>query len=100
VATTDLIGAPERTRTTAPLPPAASAALSRLERTSIAPAVVRAVTEYETAALHAVELSDLALLGGLSDLDADSLAAAEDLMAGARATLAKAGRLDLIGVAA
>jgi hypothetical protein len=81
----------------APLSPAASAALARLERTSIAPAVVRAVTEYETAALHAVELSDLAAIGDLSDLDADSLAHAEDLKLGARAALAKAGRLDLIG---
>jgi hypothetical protein len=71
-----------------------------LERTSIAPAVVGAVTVYERAALHAVELSDLAAIGVLSDLDADSLAHAEDLMAGARAVLAEAGRLDLIGVAA
>jgi hypothetical protein len=85
---------------TAPLSPAAAAALARLERTSIAPAVVGAVTVYERAALHAVELSDLAAIGVLSDLDADSLAHAEDLMAGARATLAEAGRLDLIGVAA
>ena len=82
---------------TAPLPSAAAEALARLERTSIAPAVVGAVTQYESAALQAVELSDLALVGLLSDLDADSLVHAEDLMADARTVLASAGLLHLVG---
>jgi hypothetical protein len=84
---------------TTPLPPAAAAALAKLECTSIAPAVVRAVTEYETAALHAVELSDLALIDAMSDVDAHSLLDALDLMAAARKALAKAGHLDLIEAA-
>ena len=60
-------------------------------------AELAAVTQYETAAVHVVQLAALAAGGQMSDLDADSLAAAEDLMAAAWATLAKAGRLDLIG---
>jgi hypothetical protein len=99
LATTDLIGALRRIdravdETTAPLPPAAVAALARAE--SRLP-VVRAVTQYETAAVHAVQLAALAASGRMSDLDAESLAVAEDLMAAARKTLADAGRLDLIG---
>lgn len=83
---------------TAPLPPAAVDALAALE---LHFPLIEAVTQYETAAVHAVQLAALAESGvKLSDLDADSLAHAEDLMAGARATLAAAGRLDLIGVAA
>ncbi|WP_265560822.1 hypothetical protein [Streptomyces hygroscopicus] len=85
---------------TAPLPPAAVLALRSLElRLSVPAAVVRAVTEYETAAVHARQLAAVAESGGMSDLDADSLAVAEDLMAASRATLAQAGRLDLIGAA-
>jgi hypothetical protein len=95
---------------TAPLPPAASAALARVERalfcpesesvvTVLPPEVVRAVAVFETAAVHAVQLAALAESGDMTDLDADSLAAAEDLMAGARATLAEAGALHLIGAA-
>lgn len=84
------------TRPTAPLPKPAADALARLERTSIAPTVVRAVTQYRSAALHAVELSDLALVGLLSDLDTDSLAHAEDLMAAARTVLADADLLYLV----
>lgn len=100
MATTDLIGAHERTRT-APLPTAAVAAMDHLGlRLRFPKPIVDAVVVYETAAVHAAELSTLALLGRLKDLDADSLAHAEDLMAGARATLAAAGRLDLIGVLA
>ena len=44
-------------------------------------------------------LAGVAAASPMSDLDADSLAHAEDLMAGAHATLADAGRLDLIEVA-
>lgn len=82
---------------TAPLPALAVDAASRL--TAAFP-LVEAVTVYETATVRVVQLAALAESGRLSDLDADSLAHAEDLMAGARATLAKAGRLDLIGGAA
>lgn len=99
MATTDLIGAQTRTDhtgDTAPLPASALPALTRLE--SAFP-VVRAATVYETASVHAVQLAALAEADRLSDLDADSLAHAEELMAGARATLAAAGRLDLIGEA-
>lgn len=116
-------------RPTAPLPTAASAALSRLESafpavlaeqhriervaaglrngetavingtpvTAVSMAVAEAVTRYETASVHAVQLAARAESGGLSDLDADSLAHAEDVMAGAKATLAEAGMLHLIG---
>lgn len=99
MATTDLIGAPERTDhegDTAPLPASAVVLLDRLLAES---PLVRAVAQYETAAERAVQLAVLAETGTMSDLDADSLAAAEDVMAAARTVLAKAGRLDLIGEA-
>lgn len=100
MATTDLIGAQTRTdrpTPSAPLPSAALAAMRSLElRLTFPAAVVEAVTRYETAAVHARDLAAVAASGGMSDLDADSLAAAEDLMAGAQAVLADAGRLDLI----
>ncbi len=79
---------------TVPLPDPAVDAASRL---SAAFPLVEAVTVYESATVRAVQLAALAEAGRLSDLDADSLAHAEDMMAGARATLAAAGRLDLIG---
>ncbi|MER8004791.1 hypothetical protein [Streptomyces sp. NPDC094149] len=65
--------------------------------TVVSLAVAEAIRVFETASLHAAQLAARAESGGMSDLDADSLAHAEDLMAGARAELAKAGRLDLIG---
>lgn len=52
---------------------------------------------YRTAKALARKLGNAALDPELSDLDADSLAHAEDVMDGLRAALAKAGRLDLIG---
>lgn len=61
-------------------------------------AELAAVTEYETAAMHAAQLAAVAESGRMTDLDADSLAAAEDLMAAAQARLADAGRLDLLGL--
>lgn len=100
MATTDLIGAQERTNRegdTAPLSSAAAEALAALVPSF---PLVQAVAQYETAAVHAVQLAALAEADKLSDLDADSLAHAEDLMAGARKTLADAGHLDLIGGAA
>lgn len=82
---------------TAPLPLSAESALRRLElRLTVPPAIVRAVTDYETAAVHAADLAAVAETGRMSDLDADSLAAAEDLMAASRATLAAASQLHLV----
>ncbi|MFJ6559940.1 hypothetical protein ACIQMV_08665 [Streptomyces sp. NPDC091412] len=84
---------------TAPLPSSSLLAMRRLDLAltlPVSPAVVRAVTEYETAAVHAKDLAAVAESGRMSDLDADSLAAAEDLMAGARETLTAAGWLELI----
>jgi hypothetical protein len=82
------------TAPTAPLPAAASSAPARLHA---AFPLVQAVAVYETAAVHAAQLAARAESGRMSDLDADDLAHAEELMAGAAATLAAAGRLDLIG---
>ncbi|MEZ3180760.1 hypothetical protein KYY02_19330 [Streptomyces pimonensis] len=81
---------------TAPLSASAAALLDRLQAEF---PLVRAVAQYETAAMHAVQLAALAVAGEMTDLDADSLAAAEDVMSAARAVLAEAGRLDLIGEA-
>ncbi|WP_435595890.1 hypothetical protein [Streptomyces albogriseolus] len=85
------------TSTTVPTAPLPAAALPALARLHAAFPVVQAVTVYETAAVHAAQLAALAEADKLDDLDADSLAHAEDLMAGAAATLASAGRLDLLG---
>jgi hypothetical protein len=82
---------------TAPLPPAAVEAVSRIEANF---PLIRAATQYQTAAVHAVQLAALAEADELSDLDAKSLALSQDLMADAYARLAEAGRLDLIEVAA
>ncbi|MYU20793.1 hypothetical protein [Streptomyces sp. SID8352] len=77
------------------LPPEGMKALARLAQHF---PLIQAATRYETAARRAAELAGLAKSGRLSDLDADSLAAAEDLMASAHTTLDQAGRLDLIEV--
>jgi hypothetical protein len=60
---------------------------------------VVAVARYRSAEARANELIEIARTGSMSDLAADDLAHNVDLMAGYRAALAKAGRLDLIGVA-
>ena len=65
--------------------------------TAVSLEVAEALTRYEAESVHVVQLAALAEAGHLSDLDADSLAHAEDLRAGARATLAEAGALHLIG---
>lgn len=66
--------------------------------------IAATVATYRKTALRVAALSELADLAEagieLSDMHADDLVHAEDLMAGARAVLAAAGRLDLIGVAA
>jgi hypothetical protein len=58
--------------------------------------VVEAVTVYETAAVHAQHLAAVAMSGRMTDLEADSLVAAEDVMAGALATLTAAGLSHLV----
>ena len=64
-------------------------------------AELSAATGYVTASARAAQLNKRIDDGvKLSALEWDDLAHAEDLMAGARAVLASAGRLDLIGGAA
>jgi hypothetical protein len=61
--------------------------------------VVRAVTVYSTASARTAELSAVAGRRELTVSEADYLEHAQDMLAGARATLAEAGRLDLVEVA-
>jgi hypothetical protein len=82
---------------TAPLSPAAAEALARCIAHF---PIIQAVTQYETAVVHAAQLAHLAESGRMTDLEADSLVVAEDLMAAARETLAAADRLHLLGEAA
>lgn len=86
------------TTPTAPLPPLARVALRSLELKLTYPLpVVRAVTRYEAAAAHAAELAAKAATGeDLPTLDVRSWEFAEELMAGALATLAAAGMLHLV----
>lgn len=86
-------------RPTAPLPSAAVAALARLELRFEAPEVLPAVARHEVASVRTAQLSDWLFRYGLSDADFDSLEFWQDVMRESRATLAKAGRLDLIGAA-
>ncbi|MBZ6102741.1 hypothetical protein [Streptomyces olivaceus] len=93
---TQIVPAPERAENmgTAPLSPKAAAALAKaLPHFPL----VQAVAEYETAAEHAAQLAGVAASGRMTDLQARSLADAEDVMAAARSVLAKAGQLKLIG---
>lgn len=88
-------------RPSAPLPVPAVEALARLEL-RLAPAdIAAAVATYRKAALRVAalgELADLAEAGiELSDMHADDLFHAYQVQAGARATLAEAGMLHLIG---
>jgi len=135
LATTDLIGAQTRADhagDTAPLPPAAEAAMSRLtaafapavaeqhriERivsglhngestvingtpvTAVSLAVAEALTVHETASVRAAELAAKDAAGvDLPALDVRAWEFAEELMAGARATLSAAGQLHLIEAA-
>lgn len=90
---------------TAPLPALTVEALAGLELRLTAPAdLAAAVAQYRKAALRVAALADLADLADagieLSDMHADDLAHAYQLQAGARATLAEAGALHLIGVSA
>jgi hypothetical protein len=87
---------PDHPGDTAPLSPSAAVLLDGLLAQF---PLVRAVAQYETAAERVTQLAPLAETGKMSDLDADSLVAAEDIMAAAHDVLKAAGRLDLIGEA-
>lgn len=80
---------------TAPLSPAASAAVSRLERAFLPLHVVRAVTRYETAALRYDELIARPA-SQLSPAEFDAIGAAQQTMANEFGRLAEAGRTDLL----
>lgn len=111
--TIDLARAPLTSETpTAPLPPAAVEALSRLEcafasrsvadvlaheagsYVRVTPEVQRAVTVYEVASERYRELTNLGRQ--MTGAEFDSLALAQDRIRDARATLATAGQLHLI----
>ncbi|MGW0626459.1 hypothetical protein [Streptomyces sp. NPDC002758] len=86
-------------RPTAPLPQPAADAMRRLELALAAPAVVRAVTRYEVASARTAELSAAMDVRDLTSAEFDALEFAQDVMRESRATLAAAGRLDLIEAA-
>lgn len=101
MATTDLIGAQTRTNregNTAPLPPAAEAALSRLERAFLPLPLVRAVTRYEIAAARYDELIARPA-SDLSPAEFKSIGDAQQTMAESFGVLAQAGRTDLVAPA-
>ncbi|MER6534337.1 hypothetical protein ABT215_11100 [Streptomyces sp900105755] len=81
MANTDLSGVQTRTDNAAdePLPAYLSAAADKLAARF---PHLQAASRFQTAATHAVQLAALAETGAMSDLDADDLAHAEDLMAG------------------
>jgi len=83
------------TTPTAPLPPVAVEALSRLERAFLPLDIVRAVTRYETAALRYDELSGRPV-SGLSPAEVDAWQTAQQTMDAEFAVLADAGRTDLL----
>jgi hypothetical protein len=75
-----------------------SAVINGTPVTAVSLEVAEALTRYETASLHAAELAAQAASGkDLPAVDVRSWEFAEELMAGARATLAEAGMLHLIG---
>lgn len=109
MATTDLIGAPERTKTptptplmlsrpTAPLPQSAADAVARLERAFLPLDIVRAVTVYEIASARYDELVARPA-SELSPAEFDAVGDAQQTIAEAFGVLAGAGRLDLIAPA-
>jgi len=82
---------------TAPLAPAAADALAKLERAFLPLEIRKAVTRYEVASARTAELSHLMDSRDLSGAEFNALFDAQTAMAGARAELKDAGRLDLIG---
>jgi hypothetical protein len=97
VATTDLKGAQTRI-STAPLSPAASAALHRLERAFLPLSLVRAVRRFEAASARRDELA-AKRASQMSAAEFDSFKAAHDAVVESVLTLGAAGRLDLIAPA-
>lgn len=85
-------------RLTAPLPAPAAEALHRLERAFLSLPLVRAVTRYEVATARYDELVALDART-MTGAQFDSFAAAQQTIAESLATLAAAGRLDLIAPA-
>ena len=79
----------------APLPSAAEAALSRLDRAFLPLSLVRAVTRYEIAAARYDELIARPA-SELSPAEFDSIGMAQQTMAEAFGVLAEAGRTDLV----
>lgn len=65
--------------------------------TAVSLVVAEAVTRYEVASVRTAELSHLMDQRTLSAAEFDVLEHAQDVMAGAKATLAEAGMLHLIG---
>lgn len=80
---------------TAPLPPAAEAALAKLERAFLPLPLIRAVTRYEIAAARYDELIARPA-STLSPAEFDSFQAAEQTLADSFGVLAEAGRTDLV----
>ena len=92
---------------TSPLPPAAEAALHRLDRAfapvhdthsycRMTPELRREVIRYENASARTAELSAAMDSRDLTPAEFDALDFAQDTMRESRSTLAAAGRLDLI----
>lgn len=80
---------------TAPLPPAAEVALSRLDRAFLPLPLVRAVTRYEIAAARYDELIARPA-SDLSPAEFDSIGLAQQTLAESFGVLAEAGRTDLV----
>jgi hypothetical protein len=85
---------------TAPLPPAAAEALARLERRLTTPDVGKAAARYKVASAAIATVSQVMSVRDLTAVEASDFEFVQDVMLDARATLAAAGRLDLIGGAA
>lgn len=98
---TQIVPAPVRAdhhRPTAPLPPAATAALAKLERAHLPLDIARAVAHYEAATARYDELVARPA-STLSPAEFDALGAAQQTVAHEFRVLAEAGRLDLIAPA-
>lgn len=113
MATKNFTGMPERADhlgDTAPLPPAAVSALHRLARAfapvhdthsycRMTPEIRREVIRFENASARTAELSAAMDSRDLTPAEFNALDFAQDVMRETRATLAAAGRLDLIEAA-
>lgn len=82
---------------TAPLSPAAVEAMRRLEERLTAPEVLQAAARYKVASALTAEVGRVMSTRDLTDVEMTDLLYVQDVMREARAVLAAAGRLDLIG---